>query len=145
VIDDAQAAENELAGVGGLPEPMERYIADAIAFGVAFVDVGLGRSADWNRGKGTGVEAHFLDRRIVKMDLQVIEAGNSRQAKLEAVSPLRPDGGAEHVCGVMQHGEHGFVGRPVLVVEVDPSLIAPDGIPCHCLDDRSLLGNLSAM
>jgi hypothetical protein len=40
VIDDAQAAENELAGVGGLPEPMERYIANAIAFGVAFVDVG---------------------------------------------------------------------------------------------------------
>jgi hypothetical protein len=145
VIDDAQAAENELAGVGGPPEPMERYIANAIAFGVSFIDVGLGSSADWDRGKGTGIEAHFLDRRIVKMDLQVIEAGNSRQAKLETVSSLRTDGGTEHVCGVMQHGEHGFVGRPVLVVEVDPSLIAADGVPCYRLDDRSLLGNLSAM
>ena len=92
MIDDAQAAEDELAGVGGLPEPMERYIADAIAFGVAFIDVGLGSSADWDRGKGAGVEPHFLDRRIVKMDLQVIEAGNSRQAKLETVSSLRPEG-----------------------------------------------------
>src|SRR6516164_11233750 len=124
---------------------MERYIANATPFGVAFVDIGLGSSADWDRGEGTGIEAHFLDRRIAKTDLQVIEAGNSRQAKLETVSSLRPEGGAEHVCGVMQHGEHGFVGRPVLVVEVDPSLIAPNGVPCHRLDDRALLGNLSAM
>jgi hypothetical protein len=48
VIDDAQAAENELAGVGGLPEPMERYIADAIAFGVAFVDIGSDILIQWN-------------------------------------------------------------------------------------------------
>ena len=89
--------------------------------------------------------ANLLDRRIVKMDLQVVEAGDSRQAKLEALSSLRLNSAAEHVCGVMQHGEHGFVGRPVLVVEVDPSLIAADGVPCYRLDDRSLLGNLSAM
>src|ERR1700751_1924952 len=112
---------------------MERYIADAIAFGIAFIDVGLGSSADWDRGKGAGVEPHFLDRRIVKMDLQVIEAGNSRQAKLEAVSSLRPDGGTEHVCGVMQHGEHGFVGRPVLVFGVDPRLIPADCVRLYRL------------
>ena len=49
--------------------------------------------------------ANLLDRRIVKMDLQVVEAGDSRQAKLEALSSLRLNSAAEHVCGVMQHGD----------------------------------------
>jgi integrase len=67
VIDDAQAAENELAGVGGPPEPMERYFTDAIAFGVAFVDIGLGRSADWDRGE-------FAGKTITEIDDLAIEA-----------------------------------------------------------------------
>ena len=65
----ARRASIERSGSSELPEPMERDIADAIAFGVAFIDVGLDSSADWGRGKGAGVEPHFLDRWIVKMDL----------------------------------------------------------------------------
>ena len=79
------------------------------------------------------------------MDLQVIEACYSRQAKLEVLSSLCLDIGAEHVRGVMQHGDDGFVRRPILVVEVDPRLIAPDRIPCYRFDNCALFGNLSAL
>src|SRR5947207_11832775 len=79
------------------------------------------------------------------MNLQVIEAGYSRQAKLEVLSSLRLNSGAEHVRSVMQHGDDGFVRRPILVVEVDPRLIAPNRIPCYRFDNCALLGNLSAL
>ena len=145
MIDNPQPAEDQLARVRCLPEPVERYIADAIALGVALVDVGLGGSANWDRGDGPCVETNLLNHRIVKMDLEMIKAGNSGQATLEAVSSLRLDSGSEHVRGVMQHGDDGFVRRPILIVHVDACLIAPDGIPCYRLNDRSLLGNLRAL
>src|SRR5262249_15503304 len=72
-------------------------------------------------------------------------AGHSGQTKLEVLSSLRLDSGAEHVRGVMQHGDDRFVRRPILVVEVDACFVAPDCISCYPFDDCSLLGNLSAL
>jgi len=145
VLDDAQPAEDELARVGRLPEPVKRYIADTIAFRVAFVYVGLSGSADRDWRDGSCVDPYFLDGRLREMDLEVIKAGDSGQAYLEGVSSLRLESGAEHVGGMMQHSDDGLIGRAILVVEVDPRLIAPDGIPCDRFNDRSFLGNLSAL
>lgn len=45
----------------------------------------------------------------------------------------------------MQHSDDGFIGSAILVVEVNTRLIAADGIACDRFNDRSFLGNLSAL